>query len=183
MSSGRVNVVLLCEDAEHRSFFLALCRELGLQMVNVLVAPRGIPEGPQGCAFVQKRYAAELSKSRRPGAARLITAIDGDKFGMKERLSLLDAMCNAVGVPPRDATDRVAVCVPTYSIETWEMWLCGQAAKEQTDYSKQPQYHRLCMAGQVSAALAARAWSKKSRAGEAAHVPSLTAGRAEMARL
>ena len=183
MGSGRVNVVVLCEDAEHRSFFLSLCRELGLQSVRVETAPRGVPKGPQGCAFVQKRYAGELSATRRPGAARLIAVIDGDKFGVAARLTLLDGGCSAAGVVPRDGTDCAAVCVPTYSIETWEMWLCGQDAEEETDYSEHREYDRLCKAGQVSTASAARAWSRGPLIGEAARVPSLTAARTEMMRL
>jgi hypothetical protein len=183
MPSGRINVVLLCEDAEHRSFFLSLCREFGFQAVRVVAAPSGVHKGPQGCAFVQKRYAGELSGSRRPGATRLIAVIDGDRFGVAARLALLDATCSAAGVVPRNDDDRAAVCVPTYSIETWEMWLCGNDAEEETDYSERSEYDRLCKADQVSAARAARAWSRGPRIGEPARIPSLVAGRAEMMRL
>lgn len=50
MGRERVRVVVLCEDAVHRSFFEGLCKQLGKSPIRVLVAPGEPGRGSNGCA-------------------------------------------------------------------------------------------------------------------------------------
>ena len=63
--------------------------------------------------------------------------LDGDAVGLEERLRSLDESCRERRVEPKRDDDRVAVFVPTWNIETWFVYLDGQAVDEaESDYPK-----------------------------------------------
>lgn len=49
--------------------------------------------------------------------------IDGDKTGLNGRLGEMDERLRSERQQPRSDSDRIAVLVPCYHIETWLLWL------------------------------------------------------------
>jgi len=82
---------------------------------------------------VRERYPDELRAYRsRKGLVKqaLIVMMDGDRWGVRERLAQLDAACRKAEVQPRDAEEHVAIFVPTWRIETWFAYLEGENVDE-----------------------------------------------------
>lgn len=179
----RTQVVLLCEDVEQRSFFEGLCRRLGFvsRVIRVLVAPSGKGAAEQ---WVRAQYPREVRAYRAKEnhlTNGLLAAIDGDACGVAFRKEQLDEGLRDDGQDPRKPGDRIATCVPTWSIETWLAWLCASGqVDESTPYKEEPSYRRAREAGSISARGAIEAWFSGARAGEP---PSLTDGRQEIERL
>jgi len=175
--------VLLCEDVEQRSFFEGLCKRLGFvsRVVRVEIAPPGSGAAEQ---WVRARYPG-IVKAYRAQANHLtngvLTVIDGDLAGVGSRLAQLDEALRTTGPSPRRPEDRIAVCVPTRSIETWLAWLCAlDAVDELTRYKRDPGFERARETGLITAKGAIDGWFSVARPGEP---PSLTAGRKELERL
>ena len=104
--------------------------------IRLRVAPPGRGAGEQ---FVRERFPEELGgyRSNRNRVSRgLIVMLDGDAAGLTGRLRSLDESCRSSGVDPRRDDDRVAVFVPTWSIETWFAWLDGEPVDEKKTYPK-----------------------------------------------
>ena len=133
-----VRIVILCEDTQHEVFIYRFLkkRSWGVRGLRVEKAPRGRGSGEQ---FVRERFPKELReyRSRKYAAYALIVMLDGDSVGVDARLRSLDASCRQQGVDPRSGDDRVAVFVPTWSIETWFAYLDGNDIDEAgSDYPK-----------------------------------------------
>lgn len=178
----RTQLVVLCEDVEHERFFRRLCGELKfLSHVRFVLAPPG-----QGAAeqWVRSRYPQEVRAYRRQAnhlTNGLLVAIDGDRAGVVGRKSQLDEALEGDGQGVRRTEDRIAACVPTWSIETWLLWLCGvESVDERTPYKRDPGYQRRRETKEVSAARAVEAWLSFPVSAAPA---SLVDGRAEMERL
>lgn len=179
----RTQVVILCEDVEQRSFFEGLCKRLGFvsRVIRVLVAPSGEGAAEQ---WVRAQYPREVRAYRAKEnhvTNGLLAAIDGDARGVISRKTQLDEALIASGLEPRQAGDRIATCVPTWSIETWLAWLCEvMDVDERTPYKLEPSYRRAREAGAISARGAIEGWFAAVRSGEP---PSLADGRREILRL
>lgn len=165
-------VVVLCEDAAQRDFAHALCRRLELRIVHTLAAPSG---HGAASAWVLRNYAAQVKKLRAKAHQTnlgLLVVIDGDNQGSAQRLSALNALA------PRAGSEPIAILVPTWSIETWLLWLCGQDVNELATYKESSLFRtvdptpRRAMAG----------W-EPARSSEATQLPSLAAARLELSRL
>jgi hypothetical protein len=81
--------------------------------------------------------------------------------------------------------DRVAVCIPSRNVETWELWLYGiRDLDEQTDFKNR--FHREVKQGLRPKQLV-DAWfaglSEAQRQEEARILPALARGREEIKRL
>lgn len=179
----RTQVVLLCEDVAQRSFFLGLCKRLGFlsRVVRVEVAPEGEGAAEQ---WVRRQYPSQVRAYRAKAnhlTNGLLVVIDGDAVGVPARKSQLDEALEESGQQRRQPADRVAVCVPTWSIETWLLWLCGAGeVDERTAYKRSGLFQRGRESGAVSSKNAIERWAPVSSPGEPA---SLTDGREEIARL
>ena len=139
-------------------------------------------------AWVLERYAREVQLARRKRGENyaLVVAIDGDRFKLKERLRQLDQRLADKSSPRRGQAERIVVFVPTRSIETWELWLCGdRELDEDRDFKRR--FHQARDRGEVSAKDAVEAWfrplSPEQEAMERETLPSLAEGRAEVRRL
>lgn len=179
----RTQVVLLCEDVEQRSFFEGLCSRLGFvsRVLRVEVAPRGAGAAE---AWVRARYPREVRAYRVRAhhvTNGLLAAIDGDALGVVLRKAQLDEALAEGGQKPRESTERVALCIPTWSIETWLRWLCGRGpVEESTPYKRDAEFQRDKDKGAVTSKTAIEGWFAAVRPGEP---PSLADGRAEIDRL
>jgi hypothetical protein len=125
---------VLCEDRAHEQFLRGLLEGKGLvtnwaREVRSTVAPKG-----QGAAsqFVKQQF-PEVVRVRRSKAFQqglaVITMVDGDNIGGGRARELLSSL-----QPERGASERVAVLVPTWSIETWVLALCGEVVDEATSH-------------------------------------------------
>jgi hypothetical protein len=113
----------------------------------------------------------DCRKARHQKRLGFLVTIDGDNVGFKRRLAELEAA-------PRDPADRLALLVPTWSIETWVLWLLGEEVTESVtlkDRLKPPEFRKRLPD-------AIKAW-RIERAQEATIMPSLSAARVELKRL
>jgi hypothetical protein len=127
-----VQLVILCEDSQHEAFLRRFLKKMGwsTRRLRVEKSPRGRGSAEQ---FVRERYPVELAAHRANqshGSQALIVMQDGDRLGVHERSQHLEAVCRANSVPPRSATEHVAVFVPTWQIETWFEYLDGRTVDE-----------------------------------------------------
>jgi hypothetical protein len=179
----RTQLVVLCEDALQERFFRRLCGELRfLRQVRFVLAPPGAGSAEQ---WVRSRYPLEMRAYRRQAnhlTNGLLVSVDGDRLGVDARKSQLDSALAEDGQDVRRPDDRVAIFVPTWSIETWLLWLCGiEPIDEHTPYKRDPSYQRRKEAREVGPVQAAEAWFTSSQRPSAP--ASLVDGRTEMERL
>jgi len=184
LSRPKLRGVLLCEDVEHERFFLRLLSPKWFAQRKLRVERIPNNQGA-GDAWVLERYAKEVrfARSKRSENWALIVAIDGDHYKLKERLRQLEKRLRDEGLSGRNEGERIVVFIPTRSIETWELWLCGE---RQIDESKDFKdiFRR---AQNASGKKAVEAWlpqlSPKEEVLEKKRLPSLAAGRKELERL
>lgn len=173
MARGRVRTVILCEDRAHEHFLRRLCEALQVQPLHVLRAPAGVGSAEQ---WVRRRYAEEVRKHRGRGdqLVGLVVMTDGDRFGVAARKQAFAVTLAESGQRARDGAERIALCIPTWSIETWFAWFDGREdVDEATSYKQAPG---------LSPARAAGAW-QVVRASESSRVSSLVDARGELRRL
>lgn len=172
-----IRVEVICEDPAQRAVAVALLESLGVdrRRIDVRVAPRG-----QGAAsaWVTRRYPALLERARRvrnhQGRLGFLVVIDGDNRGFCGRIQELDAAAGST----RQPDERVAILVPSWSIETWVLWLgCEDVTETQSLKTRVRQPEVI-----ARAPAAARAWASP-KPKEAIQMPSLTAARDELERL
>ena len=137
--SRRTQLVILCEDTQHEAFLQRFFANMGWEKrrFRVVKAPPG--EGAAD-AFVRRRFVVELREHRRRRVDRVVVVmVDGDARGVARRIRELDDACRESGVPPRSGEDRVAVFVPTWSVETWLAYLDGETVTQgRKDYPRLP---------------------------------------------
>lgn len=168
---------LLCEDIAQEQFFRPILEHLFDRVRVTRGAQRGgftfvLAQAPKSAAYIRRFYQE---------AVGLLIAIDGDVDGLQNRLRQIRAALEAKGLDPKALEQRLAVCVPTRSIETLILWFQGRRdLDEQMDVKRQAKDksdHR-----QV-----ANQWfsfvSEDQKAQEAAQLPSLAHGRQEIDRL
>lgn len=174
-SDARIEVV--CEDRAHEAFVKALLEVLGVDRRRIYprIAPRG---RGAASAWVIQQHSQQRDRANqvREQQRRLgfVTIIDGDDRGCAGRLAELDAAAGSSR--PRDA--RVAILVPTWSVETWVLWLGCFAVDESASLKEILSPPELI--SKVRDVV--KSWNQP-KPGEAAKVPSLTAARAELRRL
>jgi hypothetical protein len=166
----RFRVRAWCEDRNHEKFIRRLLPVLGIQLENVFPAPRGTGSA---VSWVTARYPDICLKAR---ATRnqvnlgFLVIVEGDSEGVEARVNQLHA-------EERDPNERIAILVPTWSIESWVWWLTGNEVDESKKYNREMRDNFPQL---VDGAVLA--W-QRPRADEQRFVPSLSAGRKELERL
>ena len=138
-------VEVLCEDKKHEAFARRLLERMGVgrRRVHVEKAPSG-----KGAAsrWVMDRY-AEVRRRARAKRHQLrlgfLVIVDGDSEGRDARFREAHPPGNE-----RSADERVALWIPTWSIETWVLWLNGADVDEST-----PLKHTCRFDAQIGAAI------------------------------
>lgn len=182
MGKPKVQLVILCEDREQERLVRRLWEHHphAGRIIRVEIAPAGRGSGAQ---WVASHYAAQ-ARAYRSQANHLnnglVVVIDGDNLGVDGRQQQLQEALRADQQPERTKEERIAILVPTWSIETWLLWLCGFSIDEQTPYKGTPVYRSGCDSGSVTPLRASQEWEREPRAGEPA---GLTEGRKELARI
>lgn len=182
MPTDLTRIRIWCEDREQEGFARELFRtRFGVDSrgLSFNVAPAGKGAASQ---WVIRQSAAEVRRlvraTRSQQGLGFLVIADGDNVGWRQRFEAV------VGRPDsRDPGDRLAVWTPTWSIETWVLYLCdekpgGRAIDELTSYKT------IAQRGNLSLWLgrAVQAW-EPPRSTESDDVPSLAAARKELGRL
>jgi hypothetical protein len=181
MPNSRVRVRAWCEDRGHERFVRDVLKHrynLGRRDVDVKPAPRGLGSASQWVIAAYPEVVRQMRAARKQANLGFLVVVDGDSVGLVARLRSLCGQPNR-----RASTDRLAIWVPTWNIETWVLWLCGCQVKghnvdEQSSYKgsiKQSDF------GSLSAQAAAK-WEPPLQA-EPTSVPSLAAARVELTLL
>ena len=177
-SGLRVNVIV--EDPRTRTFIYALLKHLGFPRKRIRI--KAAPDG-KGAAerWVIRHYPGEvkaLRARRNQRGLRLLAIRDGDKDGLKKRKADFDAALEKTKMEKRGEDERIALLVPTWSIETWLLALLGEDGISEASSLKQRFGHRRSKE-KADLRAAARAWSTHL----GAHLPSLKDGRNELKRI
>jgi len=181
MPTSRWRVQIWGEDRNHEAFAVRLLRVLlgdDTVIIRRNIAPRG---GGSAADWVMKQYSRVEQLYRTSSHQQqlgFVVLIDGDRVGLRARKI---SLC---GSPDRrNASDRIAILVPTWSIETWVLWLTASDKPEFTvgesrslkDRLPSAEFHR-----RVDDAVSG--WPSV-REGEDAIVPSLADASRELDRL
>lgn len=145
MGSDKVIVLCedrLCEDRAQEKPIRAWLEELGYNPRRE-VRFEAHPEASQGKtrnrAWVEQNYPI-LMKQQRSRAPRmqcsLVVCLDADVHGVVDVEQAMDArLVNAQANPlPRGQSENVALLIPNRNIETWLLFLAGQAVNETQDF-------------------------------------------------
>lgn len=175
----KLRCLLLCEDIEQERLFRPI---LECQFNRIYVEPRR-PRGGAGFVLQRLERLTSYIRQHHQEAVALLVVVDGDRVGLQRRL---EAISRAAGFSGAAWEERIARCVPCRTVETWEIWLCGvHAVDEQTEYKEA--FRREVEQGSMSGRKAAEAWfaplTPERQKIEETHLPALTHGRKEMARL
>lgn len=141
---------------------------------------RSRKQGPEGkgaaSSWVARQYRDEVvtryaAVRNHQAGLGILGFIDGDNVGVQARLEELEAQ-------KREGAERVAILIPTWSIETRVLWLSGETITESQslkDQTPKSDFHN-----RLPSAIAA--W-RKERPDEAAKLPSLAAAPVELKRI
>ena len=183
MAGPRFRGVLLCEDKEHERFFRRLLEKKWFGRGKVRVERIPDRQGA-GDAWVLTRYAREVryARSKRAENYAVVVVVDGDNFKLDKRMRQLAQKLEDEKEVARGAHEKIVICIPTRSIETWELWLCGDRTVDEDG-----EYKQRFRSMEPSVKEAVEAWfqdlSEEKRRVEQGRLPSLTAGRLELERL
>lgn len=173
MPSRGTRIRVLCEDGQHEAFVRRLLEDvfhIDRRAIDVEKAPKG--EGAAS-SWVVRRYNDKVvsahRQTRNQRGLGFVVMVDGDNVGFKDRLAALQS-------EKRAPEDRIAMLAPTWSIETWILWLRGEAVGEgeQTKGRLSSDEFRRVLKDAIAR------WQAPPRQGE---LPSLTHGRLELERL
>jgi hypothetical protein len=191
-SHEALRITLLCEDRMQEQFLTAICEEHGWQVIDRHVAPAGLGAGSQ---WVRKQFPERVlyhRRWRRENRA-LLVAIDGDNVGLAGRCEECNAELTKQGKPGRAEDEAIALLVPTWSIETWILFLYDRRVVPEQEKSKDLVPNRLKARKARGTLIPARGTLKSDtirqvmqawvQGAEHPELPSLTAGRIEVERL
>jgi hypothetical protein len=132
MPSGRVKIVVRCEDIQQRVFiYRFLCRKgIAGHDIKIVHCPGG-----DGKQFVLKQYPIEVKalRSGPPASKALVSMIDGDDSTPADRKKQHDEVLAAEGQAVRQSDERIAIVVPKRNIETWIHHLLGESGINEVD--------------------------------------------------
>ena len=170
------------EDRRSQRFVLQLLVSLGYdrRKLRTKVAPAGLGAGEQ---WVRMQYPAEVKALRARNYQKdlfVLAMCDGDSAGVSERKRELENMLREQGMETRGPTERIATPVPTWSIETWLLWLCGVEGVDESVSRKYDFPKRTGLPEGAAIAAAVAAWAKVASEEELA---SIADGRSELARV
>ena len=117
---------LICEGRTDERFFRKLLEPIFGKRLDVKISPSG--EG-SASAWVLKQYPHHVRDWVRRAPTQnvaLVVAVDGDAVGTSGRMAQAAQALLAAGEATRGPRERIAICTPTWSIETWLLFLAGE---------------------------------------------------------
>ena len=134
--SDEYQYIVLCEDAQMKSFILSFLISQGISSRKIRV--RNYPAG-SGCgeAFVRTEYPNEILylRSVNYNKIALIVATDADGLSCGDRRKILDKEALSL-IPGWGRTDEVImIWIPKREIETWIRFFGGYVVDETMSFS------------------------------------------------
>ncbi len=173
--------VVVVEDRLTERFFRRLLGRLGFdpRRIRFITAPAGKGAAE---AWVRLRYPNEVRVLRSKNYQHdlfLLAVRDGDRVGPDGRKRELDEELVSVDMDKRRAQERIATPVPTWSIETWLLWLNGRRPVDEN--SRRKEEFRDQFRGQERRAIeaAVAAWVVE----QPFELPSMIDGQDELGRI
>ena len=128
---GKYRYVVLCEDAQMKSFIVSFLRSQGIDSRRVFV--RNYPCG-EGCgeAFVRKEYLREVTLLRTMNYIRsvLVVCTDADNKTVEQRAKILDDEITGNIKKWKRENELIILFIPRRQIETWIRFLHGEVVDE-----------------------------------------------------
>jgi hypothetical protein len=131
-SDRRIRYVLLCEDRLQERFFREVASRLQMTAVRIVRKSRGAGGARQAVERDYPREVQALRSKRYQRYLGLVTVVDGDEVGFEGRRRAMESSLEHAGMEPRSREDRVALEIPTWSIETWLGGLNGETDLDET---------------------------------------------------
>ncbi len=130
--------VVIVEDDRHRMLVYRYLRSRGLSShaIRIKHSPSGRGSAEQ---WIRAMFATEVKAYRirqARAATVLIAMIDADAHTVQQRLNQLAQSLDENGIPRVSDTEQIAQVVPKRNVETWILFLTGQAVSEETDYKQ-----------------------------------------------
>ncbi len=145
MSKQGVQVVLLMEDKQQRTFVTRLLQALNPKVkFRSLPLPAGHGAGEQ---HVRQRYAPEVQELRQRSGhlwLALVVVLDADRGEVADRQGQLAAQLKSAELEPRAADEPIVHLIPRRNIETWITYLSGQPVNETDTYPRLTGREREC---------------------------------------
>ncbi len=129
---GKYRYVVLCEDAQMKSFVVSFLRCNKIDPRRIIV--RNYPCG-EGCgeAFVRKEYLREVKLLRTMNYIRsvLVVCTDADSKTVDQRMSTLDDEISVEIKRWKREDEPIILFIPKRQIETWIRFLNGETVDEE----------------------------------------------------
>lgn len=130
--SNDYQYIVLCEDAQMKSFILQFLKAHGIRDIRF----RNYPAG-KGCGefFVKKEYCTEVEYLKRNNFRRivLIVCTDADRLSCDDRIKSLENEIHLKGNWSYKS-ERIIMWIPKREIETWIHFLRGEKTDETVEY-------------------------------------------------
>ena len=182
MPTGRgVRFTVLVEDRPLERFVRECLHALGVHTREIRIV--GYPAG-RGSAkqWIDREYPIQVQAHRRRSSENiaLVVGTDADEQTVQQRVQRLAEVLQEAGREARAAHERIALWIPRWNIETWLLFLNGQAVDEAANYKGQ--------AREVDIKAAAREFVRRFRRyindfGIENHLPSLVSAFEETRRI
>lgn len=137
MSNRSAQIIGLCEDSQHYTFFYRLLKSLGFSRHQIRIEPA--PDNGAADQWVRNHYPDEVETYRRKSSHMsfgLITVIDADENTVQRRYQQLSDELAEESLDQRGKQEEICILVPKREIETWIYALSGQNVDENTKYDK-----------------------------------------------
>ena len=134
--SKKVQIVVLCEDAQTFSFARKYLLSKGFDdhKIRARISP---PARGSAYSFVLHEFPLELQEMRKASVERKLLAILDEDGREDHSLSSFEKECINVGVAFRAQDEPAAILIPKRNIETWLMFLSDEKpVREDFDYKE-----------------------------------------------
>jgi hypothetical protein len=182
MPTGRgVRFMVLVEDRRLERFVRECLYALGVHTREIRIV--GYLAG-RGSAkqWIDREYPIQVQAHRRKSSENiaLVVGTDADEQTVQHRVQRLAEVLQEAGREARAAHERIALWIPRWNIETWLLFLNGQAVDEEANYKAR--------AREVDIKAAAREFVQRFRRyitdpGIENHLPSLVSAFEETRRI
>ena len=130
-------MVVLCEDDLHKRFLMRWLAHRNIQLVDAEVAPSS--KG-SGSAYVKNRFQLFVKKAKQKAnqaGLGFIVVLDGDNVGFAAQKLDLEKRIDTDETLKSTFERRIAALIPTWSIDTWVLAICGSEIIEITKTTDQ----------------------------------------------
>ncbi len=139
MPTGRgVRFTVLVEDRPLERFVRECLYALGIHTREIRIV--GYPTG-RGSAkqWIDREYPIQVHAHRRRSSENiaLVVGTDADEQSVQQRIQRLAEVLQEAGREARAAHERITLWIPRWNIETWLLFLNGQAVDEEANYKGQ----------------------------------------------